>query len=71
MTHLIETVTIKITLHRDRADKFPYDNLWATLKRIWQHIVPTRNMRGHINMHGIEIEWSSSGLEEVAGLDDN
>lgn len=66
MTHLIETVTVKITLHRDSADNFPYDNTWEVLKRVWPSVCPWSKRRGHLRMHNIEIEWNGTGLEEVA-----
>ena len=66
MTHLIERITVTVTLHRDKADRFPYDHLWETLRRIWPQVCPWMNKRGYINMHNIEIEWKSDGLEEVA-----
>lgn len=71
MSNLVETVTVKITLHRDRAQSFPYDTLWGTLRKIWPHVCPWQNANGYINMHDIEIEWSSSGLTEVQGSGDN
>ena len=71
MTNLIETVTVTVTLYRDKADNFPYDTLWATLKKIWPHVCPWRNANGYVNMYNIEIEWKSSGLTEEVEYNDN
>jgi hypothetical protein len=71
MTNLVETVTVRIALHRDKADSFPYDSLWGTLRKIWPHVCPWRQAAGYINMHNIEIEWTSSGLTEEHDANDN
>lgn len=65
MSNLIETVTVKIILHRDRFENFPYDNAWEVLKRVWPHVCPWSNRYGHLRLNDIEIEWSNTGLEEV------
>ena len=71
MTALNEQISVTITLHRDKADSFPYDHLWETLKRIWPHVCPWYRANGYINMHNVEIEWKSSGLQEEHEPGDN
>lgn len=65
MSNLVETITVKVTLHRDKADHFPYDHLWDTLRRMWLHVCPWNHASGYVNLHNIEISWKSSGLHEV------
>lgn len=57
MTHLVETITLKLTLHRDEHPQFPFDDvldLGSLPKR-------GRERRGYVTY-----EWERHGLEEVS-----
>ena len=69
MTNLVERVTLTVTLHHDQVDSAVYGgglDLKQVVRRIWPHICPWASVTdGRLHMRGVEIEWKSTGLEEV------
>ena len=57
MTHLVETITVKITLHRDEHPDFPYDD--ALGLRFLKN-------KGRVRQGFVTWEWEKHGVEEVA-----
>lgn len=69
VSNLIERVTVTVTLNHDEVDSAVYHgatDLKEIVKRIWPHICPWVSVSdGSLKMAGIEIQWRSTGLEEV------
>lgn len=65
MTHLVETITLKLTLHRDEQPNFPFDNLAPGLKRL--------SKKGQKRVGSMTIAWEKHGLMEIpeATVSDN
>lgn len=57
MTHLIETITVKITLHRDEHPDFPFDDILG-LARL--------DPQGRARVGYVTWEWIKHGCEEVS-----
>ena len=57
MTHLVERITLTLTLHRDEQPDFPYDN------PLGLNVLPPK---GRQRLGPITYEWERHGLEEIA-----
>jgi hypothetical protein len=57
MTNLVETISVKITLHRDEHPDFPYDDILG-LARL--------EPKGRARVGCVTWEWERFGCEEVA-----
>jgi hypothetical protein len=56
VTNLVEKITVELTLHRDEADDFPFDNIGGL------NSLPRKGMQ-RIGL--ITYEWERHGAEEV------
>jgi hypothetical protein len=61
VTHLIERITIHLTIHRDEEENFPFDNPW----------LQSLPFKGRRRANGVTVEWERSGAMEEHEPGDN